>query len=66
MSTKWRKWLWPVVGTLAAVAEVVQSTPNYLDLSWHQLLSLGLKALPFCLFGFIAKAMLFQEPPKDG
>lgn len=57
--------MWPLVGTLAGVAQVIQSIPEFTSLSWAELLSHALKAAPFCLFGFIAKAMLFQDPPKD-
>lgn len=65
MKAKLLSWLWPVVGILSAVAEVIQSVPDYTSLGWDEILSRGFRALPLILIGFVARSNLLKPPPND-
>lgn len=65
MKARLLSWLWPAVGVLCSVAEVIQSVPDYTNLTWADILQRSLKALPLAILGFIARAALLKNPPKD-
>lgn len=57
-----RHWAYPVAGILAGVAEVLRQDPEFYTRSWSELAERGLKALPFVLFGLVARSMLLKDP----
>lgn len=56
-----RRWAYPIAGILSGIAEVIRSDAGFYTLTWRELLDRGLKALPFVLFGLVARSMLLKN-----